>query len=88
MTAVFLNVGFLRGMLGLGMALTPLGSPFAVHVPAGEFGVPLEGVFEKKLRMEAFFDPALEVFFLMDGGGGRAGVACEESLFVTMMAVD
>ena len=85
LTTTFLNAGFLTGTLGFGIALTPLGSPLAVQVPADD-GVALAGVFEKKLRMDPFLDPALEFcFFNVDGG---PGVPSEESFFLAMIAVD
>jgi hypothetical protein len=86
LTAVFLNAGFLRGRLGFGIAFTPLGSPLAVQVAADELGVTLAGAFEKKLRMDPFFDPALEFcFFNVEGG---AGVLSDDSFFLTIMAAD
>lgn len=88
LTAAFLNAGFLTGTLGFGMALTPLGSALAVQLLAGELGVPLTGALEKKLRIDPFFDPALEFCFFNVEGGARAGVASEGSFVGAMMAVD
>lgn len=88
LTVVFLKEGFLTTTVGFAIALTPLGSPLAVQVPLDELGVPLAGAFEKKLRIDPFFDPALEFCFFNDEGGARAGVASEVSFFLAMVAVD
>jgi hypothetical protein len=85
LTAVFLKTGFLTGTFGFAIALRPLGSLFVDQLPPAELGVPLTGAFEKKLRIDPFFDPVLEVCFFNDEG---AGVATEASLFFAMIAVD
>ena len=88
LTDVFLNAGFLTGTLGFAMALTPLGSELVVQVPPEELGVPLVGALEKKLRIDPFFDPALDVCFFKLDGGARAGVASAVSLVLPMIVVD
>jgi hypothetical protein len=88
LTEVFLKAGFLTGTLGFAIALIPLGSELVVQVPLEELGVPLAGAFEKKLRIDPFFDPALDVCFFKVDGGARAGVASAVSLVLPMMAVD
>jgi hypothetical protein len=88
LTAVFLKAGFLTGTLGFAIALRPLGSDLVVQVPPDELGVPLVGAFEKKLRIDPFLEPALDVCFFNVDGGARAGVASVDSFFLTMMAVD
>jgi len=87
LTMVFLNVGFLTGVLGFGIALTPLGSPRLVQPPAGELGVPLAGAFEKKLRIDAFFDPTLEFCFFNVAGGAGVLAASGGSFALAMMGV-
>jgi hypothetical protein len=54
-------------------------------VPWDEFGASVAGVLEKKLRIDPFFDVALEFCFWREGGA-RAGVAVEESSFLAMIA--
>jgi hypothetical protein len=88
LTAFFLKAGFLTGTLGFAIALRPLGSELVVRFPADELGVPLAGAFEKKLRIDPFFEPALDVCFFRVDGGARAGVASEDSFSLLMMAVD
>jgi hypothetical protein len=87
-TAVFLNAGFFTGTVGFAIALTPLGSELVIQVPPDELGVPLAGAFEKKLRIEPFLDPALDVSFFKVNGVPRAGVASADSFFLAMMTVD
>lgn len=65
----FLNAGFLTAIVGLGKQLTPLASDWGFQTPVDEFGVPLEA-FEKKFRIEPFFDATLDDCFFSDGGTG------------------
>jgi len=81
--AVFLKAGFFRGTLGFAIILTPLGSELEFQTPVDAFGVPL-GAFEKKLRIDPFLDPEVEVCFFNDGG---AGVALDLSAFTIMTLV-
>jgi hypothetical protein len=84
LTAVFLKAGFLMGTAGLGRALTPLASDWDFQTLVGGLGVPF-GAFEKKLRIDPFFeDAALEACFFNDEG---AGVISPFSFFA-MMAAD
>lgn len=80
-TDVLLKAGFLTGAAALAKALTPLASDWGFHTLVEELGVPF-GAFEKKLRIEPFFeDPALETCFFNVGG---AGVESPFSFFTMM----
>jgi hypothetical protein len=76
----FLNTGFvIIGTNGF-EALTLLDVSLASETPLDEVGVPLPARFVKKLAMLRcpFCEPALEACFFNEGGG-RDGVAVEES---------
>jgi hypothetical protein len=78
LAVAFLKAGFLTGTFDLS---TPLASPLVFRAPVEEPGVPL-GAFEKKLRIDAFFDdPTLETCFFEDEG---AGVPSDFSFFIVV----
>jgi hypothetical protein len=81
LAVAFWKAGFLTGTFDLDMESTPLASPLVLRTPVEELGVPL-GAFEKKLRIDAFFDdPTLETCFFEDEG---AGVPSDFSFFIVV----
>jgi hypothetical protein len=83
LTTDFLKAGFFNAMGGLAMAFTPLACELDFKMPLEGVGVPSGAFLEKKLRIDPFFDPALEFCFFNDGGAGVS-----DGSFFTILAGD